>query len=92
MLPMKSLGSGFTRHSAVWSRRNDDAGAEDVHGVFPEDAGGHEVHYELALLVYDGVSGVVAALIADHHVVALAEQVYHAALALVAPVRADNSC
>ena len=45
---------------------------------------------ELALFVDDGVPGVSAALVADHHVVVLGDQVYHTALALVAPVDAHN--
>ena len=69
---------------------DDDPGAEDVHRFVPQDAGGHEVHDELALFVYDGMAGVVAALIADHNIVVLTEQVHHAALALVAPVCSNN--
>ena len=38
----------------------------------------------------DGVARVVAALIARHHVEALGEQVNDLALALVAPLRADD--
>ena len=45
---------------------------------------------ELAPLVHYRVSGVAAALVADHHVVVLGQQVHHAALALVAPVNAYN--
>ena len=41
---------------------------------------------ELALLVDDGVAGVAAALITDHHVIVLSQQVHHAALSLIAPV------
>jgi len=71
---------------------DDYAGAQDVHGVVPQDTGGQQVHDELALLVHHGVAGVVAALIADDHVVFLAQQVHHAALALVSPVGSDYCC
>ena len=43
-----------------------------------------------ALVVYHGVSGVAAALIPHYHVVMAGEVVYHAALALIAPVNAYN--
>ena len=69
---------------------DDDAGAENVDGLIAQDAGGHEVHDELALFIDDGVAGVVAALIADDDVIVLAEQVDHTALALIAPVSTNN--
>ena len=65
---------------------DDDARAQDVDGLVPQDAGGHQVHDELALFVDHGVAGVVAALITHHDIVAGGQQVHHAALALVAPV------
>ena len=49
-----------------------------------------QVQGELAQVVDNGVAGVAAALVADHHVVVPGEQVHHAALALVAPVDAYN--
>ena len=63
--------------------------AEDVHLLMAEDAGGQQVEREGAAVVLDRVAGVVAALIADDHVVILGHEVDHAALALVAPVHAD---
>ena len=69
---------------------DDHAGAQYIDGALPEDAGGHQVQDKAASVVDHGVAGVVAALVADHHVAALAEQVHHAALALVAPVDAHN--
>ena len=71
---------------------NDHAGAEHVHGLVAQDAARHEIEHELALVVDDGVAGVVAALIAHDDVVLLAEQVDHAAFALVAPVDAYDGC
>ena len=65
---------------------NDHAVAHDADDVGPQDAGGQQVEHKLAPLVLDGMAGVVAALVADHDVVILAEQVDHAALALIAPV------
>ena len=69
---------------------DDHARAQHVHRARAEDAGGHEVEDEPAPVVDHGMAGVVAALVADDHVVALAEQVHHAALALVAPVDAHD--
>ena len=69
---------------------DDHAGTQHVDGALPEDAGGHQVQDEAAPVVDDGVAGVVAALVADHHVAAFAEQVHHTALALVAPVDAHD--
>ena len=73
-------------------RINDHAGAEHVHGLVAQDAARHEIEHELALVVDDGVAGVVAALIAHDDVVLLAEQVDHAAFALVAPVDTYDGC
>ena len=65
---------------------DNDAVADDVDGRLAQDAGGQEVENELALLIDDGVTGVVAALITADDVIIRREQVDHAALALVAPV------
>ena len=64
----------------------DHAGAHDVRYALAQYAARQEVQYELPALVHDGVAGVVAALIAAYDVVVLAQEVDHAALALVAPV------
>ena len=45
---------------------------------------------KLAVFVHNGVTGVVAALIADDHVKIAGDQVDHTALALIAPVDADD--
>ena len=60
--------------------------AHDAHHVRAQDARGQQVQNELAPLVLDGMAGVVAALVAHHDVIILAEQVHHTALALIAPV------
>ena len=67
-------------------RVDDHAAAHDADNVRAQDAGGDQVQDELAALVLNGVAGVVAALIAGNNVIILAEQVDHAAFALVAPV------
>ena len=64
--------------------------AQDVHHPVPKNAGGQQMQGEFALFVHHRVSGVAAALVADHYVVVLRQQVHHAALALVAPVDAYN--
>ena len=64
----------------------DGAVAEHIHLAAAEDAGGKQVQCELAVFVYDGVSGVVAALIANDDIIVLREKVNHAALSFIAPV------
>ena len=71
---------------------DDDAVADDVDRGLAEDAGGEEIENELALLVDDRVTGVVAALITADDVVIRREQIDHATLALVAPVDTDYCC
>ena len=69
---------------------NDHARPQHVDRAGAENAGGHQVQDEPAPVVDHRMAGVVPALIADHDAIALAEQVHHAALALVAPVDAHN--
>ena len=69
---------------------DDHAAAHNADNVGAQNAGGNQVQDEFAALVLDGVAGIVAALIARNNVIVLAEQVDHAALALVAPVDAGN--
>ena len=45
---------------------------------------------KLAMLVDDCVAGIAAALVTDHHIVILRQQVHHAAFALVTPVDSYN--
>ena len=69
---------------------DDRPGAEHADRVRVEDAGRDEVELEGALFVDDGVSGVVAALVADDEIRLLREEVRDLALALVAPLRSDD--
>ena len=69
---------------------DDHAAAHNADNVGAQNAGGNQVQDEFAALVLDGVACIVAALIARNNVIVLAEQVDHAALALVAPVNAGN--
>ena len=55
-----------------------------------EDPGGDQVERELAQFVLDCVPGVVAALVADHHVGLLAEQIDDFAFAFIAPLGAHH--
>ena len=64
--------------------------ADDGHDLGVEYAGGDQVEGELAALVLHGVTGVVAALIADHHVGLLAQQVGDLAFAFIAPLGAHH--
>ena len=69
---------------------DDHAAAHNADNVGAQNAGGNQVQDEFAALVLDGVACIVAALIARNNVIVLAEQVDHAALALVAPVDTGN--
>ena len=71
---------------------DDHADAHDVDRLGAQNTGGQKVQNELAAVVDDGVTRVVAALIADDDVVLTAQKVDHAALAFVTPVDAYNGC
>ena len=64
--------------------------AHHADNIGTEDAGGQQVQHELATLVLHGMTSVVAALIARNNIILLADQIDHAALALVAPVDTRN--
>ena len=72
------------------ARVDHDAVADDGRDVRVEHAAGHEVQLEDLVADDDGVAGVVAALVAHDHVDRLGEQVHGLALALVAPLQADD--
>ena len=71
---------------------DDHAVAHDIDDLGPQDAGRQQVQDEFAQMVHDGMSRVVAALVTDHNVIILGEQVDHTALSLVAPVNPGDSC
>jgi hypothetical protein len=64
--------------------------ADDRGDVGVEDPGGYELECERLPVGDDGVPGVVAALVADHHVHLVGQQVGEATLALVPPLGADD--
>ena len=66
--------------------------AHDIDSALAKNARGEEVENKLSLVVHHSVSGVVAALITDDHVIVGGEQIDHTALALVAPVDAYDCC
>ena len=69
---------------------NDHAVAEHAGLARMDDAGGDEVQRVRLVADFDGVAGVVTALVARDHVEALGQEVNDLALALVAPLRADD--
>ena len=71
-------------------RVDDDAVADDAARARVEDARRDQVELELLLAADDRVAGVVAALEAHDDVGVLGEQVDDLALALVAPLGADD--
>ena len=71
---------------------DDHAGPEHVDDVLAQDARRQQIEDELAPLVDDGMTCVVAALIAADDVVPFGEEVYHLPLSFVAPVDPANGC
>ena len=71
-------------------RVDDHTVAHHADNVGAQDAGRQQVQHELAALVLHGVACVVAALIPCNDVILLADQIDHAALALIAPVDTRN--
>ena len=69
---------------------DDGARTEHAHRVRIEDAARHEMELEGAVIVDDGVPGVVAALEPDDHVRLLRQEVGDLSFAFVAPLRADD--
>lgn len=69
---------------------DDHARAQHTDNVRVQDAGGQQVQDELALRGDDGVPGVVATLIAGHHIGVFRQQVDDAALAFIAPIDTSN--
>src|SRR5207237_10002362 len=69
-----------------------DAVADDGRHVVVEDAAGDELEREHLAVHDDGVPGVVATLVADDQLALFGEVVGEAALALVAPLGADDHC
>ena len=66
--------------------------ADDAELARVEDPRRDQVQLERLAVAHDRVPGVVAALEPHHHVAALGEQVDDLALALVAPLGADDHC
>ena len=66
-------------------------GAQHAGHLRVQDAGGQQVQDELALLGHNGMTGIVAALIARNDIGIFGQQVDDAALALIAPVDSSNS-
>ncbi len=60
--------------------------AHNVYGSVAENAGGEKIEYKFALVVNNGVTGVISALITGNYVKIGREEVDHASLALVAPI------
>jgi hypothetical protein len=84
--PLAQLGYLAQQHDRV----HDHAVADDAGDVRVQDARGHQLELELAVLGDDRVAGVVAALGADDHVGLRGEVVDHLAFALVSPLAADQ--
>lgn len=64
--------------------------AHNVDFVFSQNTRRQKIENELSFFVYDGVSRVVSALIADDHVLRFGKQVNHTAFAFVAPVDTND--
>ena len=68
-----------------------DAGGDDALHLGPEDAAGHQRELEGLAVAHDGMPGVGAALVADHDIVLLGQQVDDLAFSLVAPLKSDHA-
>ena len=66
--------------------------AHNAHHAGAENAGGHQIQDEFSTLVDNGVSRIVAALIADHDVLIFGKQVHHTTLSFVSPVDSYDCC
>ena len=63
---------------------------EVAHHVIVDDARRHQVEGEAPVCEADGMAGIVAAVVADHHRVTRGQKVHDLALALVTPLTADD--
>src|SRR5262245_7813058 len=69
---------------------DDDAASDDASATRVQDSRRDRLEHELLLADHDGVSGIVAALVANRHVCIGRQHVDHLALALVAPLGAHH--
>ena len=85
-------GSDELAHLFVQMLQVDDhTVAHDVDYLRAQDTGWHQVQNKFTQMVDDGVTRIVAALVADNHIIIFRKQVDHAALAFVSPVN-TNDC
>ena len=64
--------------------------SHNIHGVAAQYSRREQIKNEFAFFVYNGVPGIVAALIARNNVILFAEKVNHSSFAFIAPVNSDN--
>ena len=69
---------------------NNHSRSHNVYRFVTENTGGKKIENEFSLLVYNGVSCVIAALITRNDIILFAEKVNHSALSFVAPVDSNN--
>ena len=61
----------------------------DVHRIWVEDTAWKDVKRELAVIVNDGMSGVIPSLIADYYIRILGEIIYYSSFSLIAVLNSD---
>ena len=71
---------------------DDHAVADDAQLAFAQNAGGHKVQDVFLFADEDRMTGVVAALCADHDIGPLGQHVDDFAFAFIAPLGADENC
>jgi len=64
---------------------------DDVHDLRAENAGGHQMQFELMPIEANGMTGVTATTIAHHHIGILRQAVHHFAFRLVTPLGTDHN-
>ena len=84
------IGDGLYLFDQIFGVERDSV-AEHVHNSRSEYSRRKKMKREFAVFVYDGVTGVSAALISDDDIIAAGQQIYHSAFALVAPVYTHDS-
>ena len=91
--PAMPVDAALGQHVQLGEQRlgvDDHAGAQDDGLVRVEHAGRDQVQGELLIIAHDGVSSVGAAGETDYHLGLAGQVVDHLALALIAPLGADN--
>ena len=87
-----SAGTQIIDFTAEVLHINNHTVTHNVNYFGTEDTGGKQIEDKLSSFINNGVSRIVAALIAANDVAFFSEQIDHTAFAFIAPVDSDNRC